>query len=221
MSFQTIDQVQPSANVIEMTVEASLSDDGSAQVRVNWNATGQFAAGMRQQFRRVGRRQQQLEGVVTSLQPGGQLTDMTFSDLMNRDQPVEIRFDYKAAQYAERTGARLILRPKRRFELTERYAPRTERHYDVWLPMPSVVEYSEVYRFPPSWAIQSLPQPGQLDTPWMSYKLQCTGSPGQVRIDKKLVIKATDIPKSEYARLREFCIAADKHEQKTVTLGTK
>lgn len=221
MTFKDIPQVGPDQNVITMVLDATMSKEGSASVRSSWHATGQFAAGFRQQFRRVGRRREQLEAVVTSLQSGGQLTDMTFSDLTDRDLPADIRFDFKAARYAEQSGSRLILQPKRRFELTKRYTPRTERHYDVWLPMPSTVAYSEVYRFDPAWTVVSVPESLRLETPWIDYEAGYTTAPGEVRADKRVVIKAADIARSEYEKLQKLCIAADQHEQKTIVLEPK
>lgn len=221
MVFKDIPQAGPDENVIKMALDATLSKDGSALVRANWDATGQFATSFRRQFRRVGRRKQQLEAVVTSLQAGGRLSDMTFSDLTDRDRPAEIRFDFKSPQYAEPSGSRLILHPKRQFELTKRYTPRTERFYDIWMPMPSTVEYSETYRFEPTWTVVSIPESARLETPWMVYEIRYKTSPGEVRSVKKLVIKATDIPRAEYERLGKFCVAADEHEQKTIVLEPK
>ncbi len=218
MVFKTVPQVSPKDNTVNFVLEATLSKDGSAQARVNWQASGQFAAGFRQQFRRVGRRQQQLEAVVTSLQPGGRLSDMAFSDLTDRDGPAEIRFDFKASQYAEPAGPHLVLSSKRKFNLTQRYTPRTERHYDVWLSMPSTIEYSEVYRFKPTWKVKSAPPSARVTTPWMDYEIRYEAEPGRLRVDKRLVIKATDVPRAEYGRLRQFCIDADEHEQKTIML---
>jgi tetratricopeptide (TPR) repeat protein len=218
MVFKDTPQASPSENLIRLVVEADLSANGSARARTHWSATGEFAAGFRQQFRQVGQRRQQLEAVVTNLQAGGQLTDMAFSDLTDRDGPVEIRFDFRADRYAEPAGREMTLRPKRRFDLTSRYAPRTDRQYDLWLPMPSTVEYSEIYRFDPSWTVRTMPSSAQLDTPWMAYAIKYESGSGQLRVDKRLVIKATDIPKSDYEPLRQFCISADEHEQKTVTL---
>ena len=221
MSFKHVPQVAPEENLIRMTVEATLSADGSAEARATWDARGQYAGVVRQQFRRVGRRKQQLEAMVTSLQPGGQLTDMAFTDLTDRDGPAEIRFDFRASRYAEPAGAQLILQPKRRFSLSKRYTPRSERHYDVWMAMPSVVEYVEVYRFEPSWEIKSVPETARFDTPWMVYEVRYTTEPGRIRVDKRLVTKATEVPKSAYERLQAFCVAADKAEQETITLVPK
>jgi tetratricopeptide (TPR) repeat protein len=221
MVFKEIPQASPSENLIRLVIEADLSANGSAQARTHWSATGEFAAGFRQQFRQVGQRRQQLEALVTNLQAGGQLTDMAFSDLTDRDGPAEIRFDFRADRYAESAGRDMTLRPKRRFDLTSRYAPRTDRQYDLWLPMPSTVEYSEIYRFVPSWTVKTLPSSAELDTPWMTYAIKYTTAPGQLRIDKRLVIKATDVSKSDYEPLRQFCISADEQEQKTVTLERK
>ena len=52
----------------------------------------------------------------------------------------------------------------------------------------------------------------------MDYEIRYEAEPGRLRVDKRLVIKATDVPRSEYGRLRQFCIEADEHEQKTIML---
>lgn len=221
MQFKDVPQVKPHENLVRLIMEANLSGTGSAQARAHWSVTGDFAAGFRQQFRQVGQRKQQLEAVVTNLQPNGQLTDMAFSDLTDREAPVEIRFDFQAERYAEPASGSLILRPKRRFDLTARYAPRTDRQYDLWLAMPSTVEYGEIYRYEPSWSVKTLPDSAKLDTPWISYEIRYAVETGVLRMEKKLIVKATDIPKNEYGRLRQFCIAADEHEQKTITLEKK
>jgi len=218
MTFIDVPQARPGENMIRLVLEADLTAGGSARVRAHWSAAGEFAAGFRQQFRQVGQRRQQLEALVTNLQAGGRLGEMSFSDLTDRDGPVEVQFDFRAERYAEPTGTTVTLRPKRRFELTARYAPRTERRYDLWLPMPSTVEYGEIYRFDSSWTIKSVPEPVRIETPWIDYEVQYTTQPGMVRTDKRLIIKATDIPKTEYSRLRQFCISADEHEQKTIVL---
>ncbi len=221
MVFKPIPQIRPDQNVMRLALEVTLSADGSSQVRSHWNATGQFAGIFRKHYRQTGRRRQQLEAAIATLQPDGKLTDMAFSDLTDCDGPVEIRFDFKSYRYADRAGARLVLRPKRRFELTSRYAPRTERHYDIWLPMPSTIEYAEIYRFDPSWKVVSVPEPVRLDTPWTQYEIRYTSEPGRLRVDKKLVVQVADVPRAEYEQYRRFCIAADEHEQKTITVEPK
>lgn len=219
--FQTIPQVAPDKNRIRMKVAATLEKDGSAQARATWIGTGEYAAGIRRQFRQIGRRKQQLEAVVTSLHAGSRLSDMSFSDLTDRDGPAEVRFDFQSRRYAEVADSRLIVQPKRKFDLTKRYAPRTERYYDVWLAMPSTVEYTEVYQFPRTWDVVSVPEAATLDTPWMRYEIAYTVDAGGVRVDKRFAIKETSVPKAEYERLRSFCISVDQQEQKTITLEPK
>lgn len=206
------------STVSDMRFEVTLSADGDADVRGRWEATGQIAATLRNSFKQPGRRAEQLSRMINRFAPGSVLRDFTFSDLEDRDAPVTIEQRFETSNYAVSSGSDLLLRTKQPFRVTAQFAPGEVRHYDVWIPFRQRQSSTEVYRIPAGYRIRSTPEPVRLTTPWMEFVSTVERGVDTLTVSRELTIKALSIPREEYGRFREFCIAVDEYEQKAVVL---
>ncbi len=193
-------------------LEVALDADGGADVAGRWTTTGQVAATLRDGFRRPGQRAERLTHILNGISPGSTLKDFAFSSLQERDRPVQIDMQFSAKAYAIARGAELIVRTTRPLQATAQFAPREQRYYDVWLPFREQITFAETFRPPPGYGFVGVPEPVELETPWMTYSVSVTANGDSVRTVREFVIKDVAVPREDYADLREFCIKVDEYE---------
>lgn len=218
MIFMNTPVDDPTRSVNEYHIDLTLAPDGSAKAQFTWNATGQFATGLRQDLEAEGLRRQRLERFANYLYPGSRLTSMQFSNLEDRDAPVKIEFAFEAPNVGQVSGDKMILRPKEMLQLTQSYADRTERTYNIWNPFTATQRFVETYRVPEGFRVESSPEPAHTETDWMDYELAVSSKDQSVEVRRELAVKTLEIPKAVYDQVRDFCVQADKHQREPVIL---
>ncbi|MBN1344124.1 MAG: DUF3857 domain-containing protein [Phycisphaerae bacterium] len=207
-----------SDSVDERRYDVYLAEDGSARIRIVWESHGQFATGMRRYFEAEGLRRQRLEQLANSIYAGSRVTSFEFSDLENRDVPVIIEFEFDAPNVGQVSGDQMVLRPKDVLRLTQQYANRTERTYDIWNRFTRTQRSVETYHPPKGYHLGTAPEPASLETEWMEYDIQTTEDGEAVQIRREFALKAIEIPRTAYDEVRAFCVEADRHQREPLIL---
>ncbi|MEE9293534.1 MAG: DUF3857 domain-containing protein [Phycisphaerae bacterium] len=218
MSLMRTPLEPPENTVSSMTFQVALRSDGRADVQGTWVTTGQIAAGLRSAFKQAGQRGERLTQLLNSFAPGSTLTDYTFSDLQNRDAPVEITMRFASSSYAVAGGDVMTLRFRRPIRATAQFAPRDVRYYDVWLSYCQKRRFVEIHQLPPGFTVDSVPDPITLRTPWMDYSASVEPDGKTLRVSRELVIKAVKVPRDRYDEFRRFCISLDEYEAQPIVL---
>jgi hypothetical protein len=112
----------------------------------------------------------------------------------------------------------MVLRPKEMLQLTQGYADRSERTYDIWNYYTATQRFIETYHVPEGFAVESSPESAKLGTDWLDYELKVKPEDKSVEIRRELAVKAQQIPKAEYDKVRAFCVEADKHQKEPIVL---
>ncbi len=208
----------PEESLSEYRIDVRLREDGAATVGVEWKATGQYATSLRAVFEAEGLRRQRLEQFANFMYPGGKVGSLSFSDLEDRERPVNIRFEFEAPNVGQVSGRQMVVKPKDFLQLTQRYADRSERNYPLWLPYTSTQRFIETYHLPEGYSTERVPPAGRLENEWMAYELKVEPGEGRVRLEREFVIRRIEIPLSAYESVRGFCVEADKHEREPLIL---
>ena len=208
----------PSLSLSQYRIDLHLAPDGSAKVKFSWEADGQFASSLRRNFEAEGLRRQQLEQLANYVYPGSRITSLDFSNLEDRDAPVKIVFEFDAPNVGQVSGSSMVLRPKELLQLTQGYADRTERTYDIWNYYTATQRFIETYYLPEGFVVESSPESVKLERDWLDYELNVKPEDKSVEIRRELVVKTQQIPKAEYDKVREFCVEADKHQREPIVL---
>jgi tetratricopeptide (TPR) repeat protein len=218
MVFMRTPVEPPDRSLSEYHIDLRLAEDGAAKVNFTWKAAGQFATSLRQAFEAEGLRRQRLEQFANYVYPGSRVTAVKFSDLENRDLPVEINFQFEAPNVGQISGTKMILRPKELLQLTQNYADKSERTYDIWTPFTSTQRFVETYHLPKGYKVDSAPEAAKQESEWMDYELKVSRKKRSVQVERELAVKTLDIPKASYDDVRAFCIEADKHQKEPIIL---
>ncbi len=205
-------------SLTEFAFDIDLNPDGSASVAMTWTARGQQATSLRRVFEAEGLRQQRLEQFANYLYPGSRVTSIEFSDLENRDIPVAIRFEFEAASVGQLSGEKMVLKPRNMLTLTQEYANKTERTYDIWNYFANTQRFVERYRLPNGFKVDVVPESADMDSEWLDYSLKTSQDGDAVEVERTLAVKTLLIPKEHYEQIRAFCIKADKHQEEPLIL---
>jgi hypothetical protein len=195
-------------------LDVALKANGGAEVSGRWTTTGQVAASLRDGFRRPGQRAERLTQILNGISPGSTLKDFAFSNLRERDRPVQIDMRFSAKAYAAGSGSELTVRTTRPLQATAQFAPREQRYYDIWLPFREKIGFAETFRPPPGYRFAGIPEPVNLETPWLAYSVSVDHNGDTVRAVREFVIKEVVIPRENYPEVREFCVRVDEYENR-------
>jgi cellulose synthase operon protein C len=209
---------QPGQSLSEYHIDLQVASDGSAKAKFTWDTTGQYASSLRQTFEAEGLRRQRLEQFANYVYPGSRVTSVKFSNLEDRDVPVKIEFGFDAPNVGQVSGDKMILRAKEMLQLTQSYADRTDRTYDIWNAYTATQRFVETYHMPEGFRVESAPESTRLETEWLDYELKVAKGTESVEIRRELEVKALEIPKAAYDEVREFCVEADKHQREPIVL---
>lgn len=221
MVFMTTPVDPPARSETVYDIDLVLAPDGSAKVKLNWRSTGQFGSGLRRVFEAEGMRRQRLEQFANYVYAGSRIGSLNFSDLEDRDLPVEITFSFEAPNVGQISGDKMVLRLKELFQLTRDYADRTERTYNIWNLHTATQRLIERFHVPEGFRVEAAPSPLRLETDWLNYELEVETEKDLVTVQRELTVKALEIPKEAYDKVREFCIEADNRQRQPVILSVR
>ncbi|MBN4071799.1 DUF3857 domain-containing protein [bacterium AH-315-F18] len=202
--------------VEERTIDIAV--DGSAQVRIDNVATGDFAYSVRYSMATKGKRKRRLERMYALELPGVSVADSHFSDLKDLNAQVKYSVDLRVPRMAVSRGKVWSLAPvpvalyrifvgRKMLSLAEL----SERKQDLLLGVATGYRTEDIIRLPAGTKIVQLPKNQTLVTPFGNLKVVYTEeSDGAIKRTVELKMSARRVTVMDYAAYRSFLRSVDK-----------
>ena len=146
--------------------------------------------------------------------PGGTLRQSDFSDVGKKQLHVDIAFTADLRRYGAPAGTRLLFAPNLMEKRTYIPPADTLRLQPIMESYPYLDIDTVTYILPAGFAMEALPKPVKLETPFASYSATTIQvQPREVRFVRRLEVRATELPPAVYPEYRAFwtdVVKADK-----------
>jgi hypothetical protein len=225
---KTIPFRAPDANLVEEKHEVKLKPDGGAEVRSVFGGSGDFNWFYRESLATKGRRPEVLEAQIGKRYAGAKVKKVECSDLTDLDAPVKVEVEVTIPKLLERSTGGLALDELKSWAFSALYlrgakpsdmAAKSERQWDVVLPVPSGVDEDIVYELPPGHEVKSLPSPVKLDAPFGAYEKSYKLSGGKIEVKRTFRVKTNRIEKEKYAEFRSWIGQVERAENEKVIIS--
>jgi hypothetical protein len=210
------------SNLLDRSVEANLSADGSMEATIREQAVGRWASGYRNEFRNLSRPEYQkaIEQWITAGAGVAKINKVEPTDDVS-DGRFNLDINFVAPRYGQLMQDRLLIfKPamvSRRDSLALTDAKRTQ---PVVLTSNSYTETVRV-KLPAGFAVDEVPDAVKLETSFGSYATNYEVKDGQLLFTRKLVQRATTIPADQYSSVRSFFEKIRSAELSPVVLARK
>lgn len=163
--FIKIPTSAPEVSTVERNAVVTLSEDSTLSGQIRHIYTGHEALDMRQDYMHESeaRRLELLKDDLVKRYPNSEITGVKLADLDDTDKPVVVSFDVRIANYAERTGKRLFLKPLVARKASSPMFASAERKFEIEFPYPWREVDNVVVKLPEGYALESADNPGSLD----------------------------------------------------------
>ena len=194
--FIDIPRIPIEKSVKERRQTIRISATGNVSINGTENLTGSFSAPARYKYRIKGKESELLEGYLNKLASGANLKTHTISDLEDLNVPVTLTYNYSVPSYLRRLGNTIYIKPIGNSELTEYYAEKSERIYDLKLHDKWAVKDFQAIEVPEGYIIKRIPDDVELVFPFASYKVTYKKEKGTIFREKIFEFKAVKINKA-------------------------
>lgn len=209
--------VEPEANLLERTVEASLAPDGSLQAKIREVATGASASANRALYKGMTepRYRRVIERWVTSGASSAQVSEIA----VNAAEPgFELDLEMSAPGYAQSMAGRLLVfKPAVVARRGGLHWDDDERVYPITLDSDALTETTRLI-LPAGFAIDEQPPDVSVEEDFGAYEATWKAEGGELVFQRKLVLRNAEVPAEDYASLREFFNAIVAAEVSPVVL---
>jgi hypothetical protein len=213
----------PSKNVIERTLHASLAADGSAKLEIDYAAKGASAPDWRRRYHAEATRRERINGDLGREFPGFEIlagaAGISAGDLENLEQPVKLAVKGRAPTFARKEGSSLSMSVTLDARLTPNFASLSRRTQDLRILGFTTIDDTYVVKLPPGMKVTSVPTDKKGVTAFGRYLVDVEQQPGQVTIKSRLEIKASRIRPSEYDAWKKFCAEVDRALSPELVVG--
>ncbi|HZZ86192.1 MAG TPA: DUF3857 domain-containing protein [Anaeromyxobacteraceae bacterium] len=218
--FGQIPEGRPEENRTELSLEAELRADGSAVLAGDSTVGGGRAPDYRRAYGTEGDRRASFEQAWSRTFPGLEVKTVSASDLTRLDEDVALRFTLEVPHLGRPDGDGLSFSPfGEQSPYTESYAPLSARRHPLVLGDPWENRFRYRYRLPAGWSAGALPPPSRLDTPFGSFEVSWREEGGSVRVEGRLVFRATRVNAADYPAFRAFTAGIDRAMARRVRVG--
>jgi transglutaminase-like putative cysteine protease len=200
-----VEPPDPSQEAENYEMEVSLSQNGDAEVKQKFTATGSAEAAYRSFFDRQNeeRKLKYQQRLINSYSPGAKLVSYNTKNEKDLSMPFEWRCEFVLPSYATTAGDIIILRvPGLEYEFPE--VALQERKYDIHYPTVSQITHSVTISLPESNKVRYVPEPVRLDSPYCSYEAKYTVGQNSVTFEDKFVLTKRIVPVADYAAHKEI-----------------
>jgi transglutaminase-like putative cysteine protease len=208
----------PEANHTEYAVTATLTAEGAMQASIVGERTGQAAVNERAQFKSLSADdyRKSVERRLARLLTGVKLNKVETQDGMDEGR-FRLTYEISADNHAQ-------LMQRRLFVFNPSLSP--VRYPAVAEPtrkLPLLVDAQSVretvrWTLPDGFAVDELPDPVRLESPYGTYSAKCTVNGTELVYVRRLVVRGGMIPVEEYGAIRKFFGRVGAAEQTPVVL---
>ena len=214
--------LSPESSQLDRHASVVLSADGSIIASLKEKSTGQTAVNRRRTFRELS--SAEYKGLIEDWVASG-ATAAKISKLVPLDDTSSGRFDldldFTASSYAQSMQDRLLVfKPAIVSRRESLFLTEAKRNHAVVLDARSFNETVSV-KLPAGFAVDELPDPIKLDTPFGSYKTSYEVKDGELLFTRVLAQRAGTIPVDQYPAVRNFFERIRAADQAPVVLLRK
>jgi hypothetical protein len=214
--------IPPESSELERNAEVELLADGSMTARIHEHSIGQIAAYQRAEFRKLSKPDysRRIERWVTVGATGSKVSKVEPVDDMNNGR-FDLDIHFAAPNYAQlMQGRLLVFKPAIVARSEFLLLNDSKRTLPVKLSSRAYKETVKV-KLPPEFAVDELPDPVKLDTPFGQYSASYEVKEGQLLFSRSLSQNGMTVPVEQYAAARGFFERIRAAEQAPVVLAKK
>ncbi len=213
----------PSDLAIDEQWDVRLEPDDSAAVTVRLRVNGGFAVALRRSFEIEARRRETLDRILGARYAGATVTEESFSDLRNLDQPVTMSVTFRVPKFAAPSPEGLTLAIPddfyRSVTALSTIGALEERQTDVILSTPRRSSLRVEFHLPDVARVKSTPRRRDVTTRFGRLLVEVsTESPGNVVVERLVELTAPRVPVAQYQSFRELTTSIDLAAKEKVVL---
>ncbi len=217
--LQDIGWPDPAKNVAAEQLAVELAPNGDAKVTLVDEPRMNQAVPLREYLgNEPGERRDNMERYLTRTYGNVKLRDLDVSDPLDLDQPLRVQATFDVDSLAPPQGQGLALKPVFDAQPMQRFTGAPKRDYPLLLGVPESETSVVRYKLPAGWAPVELPPPVKLDSQFGAFELSWSFDKGELRAERKRVLKSPRIETAEYPDFREFAGQVDAAESRTVVV---
>jgi len=213
----------PKANSLIRTGKLRLDPNGSLSGQIEEERTG--AMGTRYRGRLLAQngsdRAKTIENLMGTASTSYTLTKAEVAEMNDVTQPLFLRYEFTAPEYAKRAGDLLLLRPRVVGQKSWPVMEGDKRLYPVENDSASLQKDVFEITLPAGYEVDELPDPVDVTYDFADYHSKVEASGNTLKYSREYVVKQVWVPTSRFDDLRKFYrqIAAD--ERSTAVLRPK
>lgn len=212
----------PESDMLERTVEASISELGEVKGKITERANGQTSTAFRRELRELSAAdyRKALEGWLTTGATGAQLVNMRSKDRF-AESGFDLDVDFTAPRYAQSMQDRLLVfKPVIVGRRRDIYLTEAKRTTPVETESWSLRE-TATFSLPEGFVVDETPDPVTLETDFGKYSTSYEVKGGKLHFTRSLVMKRALIPVEKYGSVKAFFSKIRDAEQSPVVLLKK
>jgi cellulose synthase operon protein C len=203
--------IDPEQNVTKRTTRATLSRDGTAELSVEYEASGNAAPGWRSRYEAKGTLSERLSEDMAAEFPGFELApgSVVTGNLGDLGVAPRLSLRGKAPQYGRPEGELLSVDVTVDSRLSAQYASRSSRKQDVMMRGFTNRREALEIELPAGMLVQSAPANISEKTKFGSYQVQYKKQGSKVSVESELLLFVDRVTPAEYPEFQKFCGRAD------------
>jgi len=210
--------------VVERKASLILDAEGKLEGKMTVSYTGQEALERRISNRNkddTGRRKA-LEDEVRGWLPAGSSADLkSVAHWDESDEALSAEFTVKIPSATTATGHRMLV-PLEICEINgKQFFKSATRVHDVYFDYPYEESDEVTVQIPAGYAVEGLPKPQNVRSPFGSYEMSVVQEGGSVHLKRRVAVQQFYIPVNDYSRLRSFFSSVRVGDEEQMVLQTK
>ncbi len=208
----------PQRNARTRTLDMKLATDGSAELKVSEEVTGESASGYRNTYQAEGTRKDRFERSLRNLFPGLTLESQEFDSLDDLEAPVSYRYTARVPQVAHRDGLQLTVAPSVMGDLIRTMARVPRRRHPLDLGGRNSYQERRTVRLPTGTGGAQVPRGGKAESPFGVLQLKFESSGQEVSAVTQFELRRDRIAPDEYPAFRRWVREADELLRQRITV---
>jgi transglutaminase-like putative cysteine protease len=216
-----VDPPDPSLEAENYEMAVSLSENGDAEVKQKFTATGSTEAAYRSFFDRQNeeRKLKYQQRLINSYSPGAKLISYVTRNEKDLSKPLEWHCQFILPSYATTAGDMLILRiPGLEYEFPE--VALQERKYDIHYPTVSRITHRVVIGLPETYKVRYIPDPIRLESSYCSYEAKYSVQGNNITFEDRFTRAKRIVPVADYAAHKEVLQKIASYSRQRLFLQT-
>ena len=209
----------PDANGTLRKGEFTLAADGTLTGLVDTTHSGPEGADLRMilKYSDEKERRESLETEISHDVPGVVLKSFRFVQPSELDKPLEVHYEFAAAQYAHQAGSLLLVRPR---VVGSHALPFNDKPRTVPIDLSSTGRWRDSFdiKLPPGYSVDETPDPVNLDLDFASYHSTVTAKGDALHYERELVVRQLELPPGRAGDFRRLESAILTDERGTAVL---